>query len=71
MYIVRSFYQLADGHWISHNSGAMSKADAEFLKDRLYFHFNSLHDEGVVNDYAFTLEEVKRYETETVTCGVR
>lgn len=59
MYIVKSFYQLADGEWITSKSGAMSKADAEFLKDRLYFHFNGLHDEGIVRDYTFTVEVVK------------
>lgn len=59
MFIVRSFYQLANGEWITSKSGTMSKSDAEFLKDRLYFHFNGLHDGGVVNNYAFTVEEVK------------
>lgn len=59
MYIVRSFYQLADGEWLTSKSGALSKADAEFLRDRLYYHFNGLHDEGIVGDYAFTVEEVK------------
>lgn len=59
MYIVRSFYQLADGEWITSKSSAMSKADAEFLRDRLRFHFKSLHDERKVNDYAFTVEEVE------------
>ena len=59
MYIVRSFYQLADGEWITTTSGGMNKEDADFLKDRLYFHFRNLHNEGVVRDYCFTVEEAK------------
>lgn len=59
MYIVRSFYQMSDGDWITTKSTGMSKADADFLRDRLYFHFKNLYNEGVVKDYCFTVEEVK------------
>lgn len=59
MYIVRSFYQMADGEWITTTSGGMSKADADFLKDRLYFHFRNLYNDGIVKDYCFAVEEVQ------------
>ena len=59
MYVVISFYQLTDGDVISSKSGPLSKTDAEFLKDRLYFHFYNLHNEGIVNNYAFTVAEVE------------
>ena len=57
MYIVRSFYQMADGEWITTTSGKMTWAEADFLKDRLYFHFRNLYNDGVVKDYCFTVEE--------------
>ena len=62
MCIVRSFYQLADGEWITSKSNPLSKTDAEFLKNRLYFHFKGLHDDGIVNEYVFTVEEVKNHD---------